>query len=70
MAKKKMRNGKFMAIWIPIASVSLAVTLGANVAAGIFGGILDTSLGRGERHVVKAEGVEDWDVMASITGTM
>lgn len=61
MAKKKMRNGKFMAIWIPIASVSLAVTLGANVAAGIFGGILDTSLGRGERHVVKAEGVENWD---------
>ncbi len=59
--KKKMSNRRFKAIWIPIISILVILTLALNIAAGIFGGILDTSLGRGERHVVKAEGTENWN---------
>lgn len=49
--KKKMSNRRFMSIWIPIVSVMVVLAIGANIAGSVFGGILDTSLGRGERHV-------------------
>ena len=50
--KKKMSNRRFMSIWIPIVSVMVVLAIGANIAGSVFGGILDTSLGRGERHVL------------------
>ena len=59
--KLKMRNGKVLAIWIPILAVLLALLIALNVLAGIFGGVLDTSLGRGERHTIKPENTETWD---------
>ena len=59
--KLKMSNRRFRAIWIPIVSILLILVLTMNIAAGIFGGILDTSLGRGARHVVHAEGKEHWN---------
>ena len=45
--KKKMSNRRFMSIWIPIVSVMVVLAIGANIAGSVFGGILDTSLGRG-----------------------
>ena len=59
--KKKMSNRRFMSIWIPIVSVMVALAIGANIAGSVFGGILDTSLGRGERHVLHLENVANWD---------
>ena len=59
--KLRMRNGIVLAIWIPILAVLLAVLIALNVLAGIFGGVLDTSLGRGERHTIKPENTETWD---------
>ena len=44
--KKKMSNRRFMSIWIPIVSVMVVLAIGANIAGSVFGGILDTSLGR------------------------
>lgn len=55
--KKKMSNRRFMSIWIPIVSVMVVLAIGANIAGSVFGGILDTSLGRGERHVLHLENV-------------
>ena len=59
--KKKMSNRRFMSIWIPIDSVMVVLAIGANIAGSVFGGILDTSLGRGERHVLHLENVANWD---------
>lgn len=59
--KKKMSNRRFMSIWIPIVSVMVVLAIGANIAGSVFGGILDTSLGRGERHVLHLENVANWD---------
>ena len=59
--KLKMRNGTVLAIWIPILAVLLVILIALNVLAGIFGGVLDTSLGRGERHTIKPENTETWD---------
>lgn len=58
--KKKMSNRRFMSIWIPIVSVMVVLAIGANIAGSVFGGILDTSLGRGERHVLHLENVANW----------
>ena len=39
----------------------VVLAIGANIAGSVFGGILDTSLGRGERHVLHLENVANWD---------
>lgn len=59
--KQRMRNKKMLAICIPVFAVLLVLVIALNVAASFFGGNLDTSLGRGQRHTVKPEGTENWD---------
>ncbi len=59
--KLRMRNGKFMAIWIPIASFFVLLVIAALIASSLFGIVLDTQLGRGERRTIIPEGRENWD---------
>ena len=59
--KKKMSNRTFRAIMIPIAVVLFVLILAFTIAGNVFGGVLDTFLGRGERHVVVPENTENWD---------
>lgn len=61
MAKKKMKNGAFLGIWIPCISLSVGLIVALEVAAGINHNVFDTYLGRGNLVITKAEGTEDWD---------
>ena len=52
MAKKKMSNKVFLAIWIPVLAVVLAIMIVANVlCSGMFYGIITTYLEGGEKIV-------------------
>lgn len=61
MKGQRMSNGKFMAIWIPIVSVLVIFAIAATIACSIFGAVLDTFIGRGEKHTIRPEGTENWD---------
>lgn len=59
--KKHMSNRTFRKILVPILSVMLIFIIVINTVTTMFEGFLDTTLGRGERHVVTIEGSENWD---------
>lgn len=59
--KKKMSNGAFLGIWIPVLAVTTGIVIGANIAADHFEGTLNTYLGRGEMIKTPLEGTEDWN---------
>lgn len=61
MEGKRMSNRTFRAILIPIAVVLAFVIIIATIAANMIPSLLDDYLGRGEQHIVAAEGTEDWD---------
>ena len=61
-SKLKMSQGKFMKIWIPIASVLFALCLLANFACISLAPTLDSFFGQGARHVANVEGTENWDL--------
>lgn len=56
-----MKNGKFMAITIPIMTILAAIVIAATVACNIFAPVLNNFVGRGTKHMIKPEGVENWD---------
>lgn len=60
--KQRMRQGKFMAIWIPILSFLTLLCLIATIVIGTMPKTMDAFFGRGERHVVNVEGSDDWNV--------
>lgn len=59
--KKRMSNGKFLAIWIPILSVIVVLLIVVTVGMNMFSSVMDTYIGRGERVEVPLEGTEGWD---------
>lgn len=59
--KLKMSNKRFMAIWIPIVSILVVLVIAMQVAGSLFGIVLDTQLGRGERVSTVPEDRSDWD---------
>ena len=61
--KKKMSNGQFRSILLPIVVILVAVVLIANQAAGTYAASLDWALGRGERHITAVGDVADKDVV-------
>lgn len=61
MEKKKMSNKTLRRILIPIMAVLFVLCLIATIAMNAFSVAMDDYLGKGEKHVLKAEGTEDWD---------
>lgn len=59
--RKRMSNRNFILIMAPILTVLLAVIIVATSLSNVFSYMLDMQFGKGERHVVKATGTEDWD---------
>ena len=59
--KKRMSNGKFLAIWIPILSVVVILLIVVTVAMNALSSVMNTYLGKGERFEVPLEGTENWD---------
>ena len=59
--RKKMSNRNFMLIVLPIVILLVAVCIIATVVMNSFSYLMDMQFGRGERHVVAAEGTEKWD---------
>lgn len=59
--RKKMSNRNFMLIVLPIVILLVAVCIIATVVMNSFSYLMDMQFGRGERHVVAAEGTENWD---------
>lgn len=59
--KQKMSQKKFMAIMIPIAVFLIALAIAATIAATSFAPVLDNFVGRGQKHIIKPEGTENWD---------
>lgn len=56
-----MSNKKFLAIWIPVLCVVLALAVAVNVLTRVFRPYVDLYLGGGEMVVTKTEGSEDWE---------
>ena len=56
-----MRNKKFLAIWVPVLCVVLALAVAVNVLTSVFRPYVDLYLGGGEMIVTKTEGSEDWE---------
>ena len=61
MSKKLMSNRSFRAIVIPITAFVVVVALIATIAMNLFPAAMDEYLGKGEMHILAAEGTEDWD---------
>ena len=59
--KKKISNKKFIAIWAPFLSLSALLAIGIESFRPMYGGILDTYIGRGEVIKTPAKGTEEWD---------
>ena len=59
--KLKMSNKRFMSIFVPICAILLALTIGLFVVADNNRTVLNSQLGRGTMHVIRAEGTENWD---------
>ena len=59
--KLKMSNKRFLAIFVPICAVLLALTIVLFPLSNYFRVLLDNRLGRGNRVVETVEGTEDWD---------
>ena len=59
--KLRMRAGKFAAILVPVSTVCLALAIALPIVGDRFHVSIDTAMGLGQLHVVKAEGSEDWD---------
>ncbi len=60
--KRKMSNGQFRSILLPIIVIMVAFVLIANQAASTYAASLDWALGRGERHITAVGDVADKDV--------
>ena len=60
--KKKMSNGQFRSILLPILVILVAFVLIANQAATTYAASLDWALGRGERHITSVGDVAEKDV--------
>lgn len=60
--KKKMSNGKFLAIWIPVLAVTGVIVIVANLAIGIFGNWIGSQLGTGSYTVNNTAESEAWDL--------
>lgn len=60
-SKLKMSNKRFLAITVPIMAIVLALTIGVTTAMSFYSSYLDLFLGRGDRHIISAEGQEAWD---------
>lgn len=58
-----MSNKKFLAIWIPILTLILIISIAGNLIATTFSSVFIRlfSWERGVTEVVNAEGTEDWD---------
>ena len=59
--KKKMNNKKFLAIWVPVLCVVLALAVAVNILTQVFRPYVDLYLGGGDMIVTKTEGSEDWE---------
>ena len=60
--KKKMSNGQFRSLLLPVLVILVAFVLIANQAAATYSASLDWALGRGERHITSVGDVADKDV--------
>lgn len=59
--KKRMSNGKFLGIWIPVLAVVAVIVVVANIVIGIFKPWIGSQLGSGEYEVQNSEKSESWD---------
>lgn len=59
--KLKMSNKRFLAIFVPICAILLALTIVLFPLADHFRPLLDNRLGRGKRVIETIEGAENWD---------
>ncbi len=59
--KKRMSNRTFRSILIPITAVLVLVAFVGTIAANMFAGYLDVTLGRGERQISTISGSENWN---------
>lgn len=59
--RKRMSNRNFILIVAPIVILLVAVCIAATIIMTSFSYLMDMQFGRGERHVITAEGTEDWD---------
>lgn len=63
MAKCKMNQKKFIAIWAPVLCVTVGVLIAATSVMNYYSAALDTYLGRGEKKVVNSGNSSEWDLM-------
>ncbi len=59
--KKRMRQGKMLAIWTPVLAVLVALMIVVTVGMNMFPKPLDFYFGGGKMVLSKAEGTEDWE---------
>ena len=62
MAKLKMNQKKFIAIWAPVLCVTVGVLIAATSVMNYYSAALDTYLGRGEKKVVNSGNSSEWDL--------
>ena len=62
MARQRMRQGKFMKIWIPVLSVIFVLCLVVTIVLNCMPQTMDSFFGKGERHVSNPEDTSDWDL--------
>ena len=59
--KLKMSNKRFLIIVVPVLAVLLALIIAATAVMTHFAPLMDGTFGKGTRHVLEAEGTENWD---------
>lgn len=60
--RKRMNQGRFMKIWIPIISVLFVLCLVVTIVLNNMTQTMDSFFGKGERHIVNAENTQTWDL--------
>lgn len=60
--KLRMRQGKFMAIWIPVAALLFILCLVVTIVLNTIPKTMDMNFGKGQRHVDNVKGTENWDL--------
>lgn len=59
--KKPMSRKRFLAVWVPVLSLGLALAVAVPVAAYANKTVIDLYTNRGEQIVTKAKGTDSWD---------
>lgn len=60
-SKKRMKQGKFLAITLPIMAVGIAAMIAFPVVMNAYKTTMDNALSKGTQHITNVEGTENWD---------